>query len=313
MLVGVLSVTACAPALKDLKTTLSATDSGTVWFATPGSLVGAPDGSRLVPGEPVVLSGDLQFPGGSGPFPVVVLAHGCGGVGNAESGWAPVLREWGHATFVLDSFRGRGLREVCTNARALSGTQRIPDGYGALRLLATHPKVDARRAVLMGFSHGGILTMGASTVWARDIYAPAGQPSFRAFLPFYPFCNTVYPERDRVSAPVRIHSGELDDWTPAAPCAQLAESLKASGQDVTITIYPGAYHSFDNIGRPLVRLPNVDSGAGCTLSMRSILGPFPPAPEIAACLRKGATIAWSPQATEQARRNVRTQLAELLR
>jgi dienelactone hydrolase len=224
-----------------------------------------------------------------------------------------VLREWGYATFVLDSFRGRKLSEVCTNARVLSGTQRIPDAYGALRILATHPRVDTRRAVLMGFSHGGILTMGASTVWARDTYAPTGQPSFRAFLPFYPFCNTAYPERDRVSAPVRIHTGELDDWTPAAPCARLAESLVASGQDVTITIYPGAHHSFDNVGRPHVRLPNVDSAAGCTWSMRSILGPFPPAIEIEACIRKGATIAWSPQATEQARRNVRAQLAELLR
>jgi dienelactone hydrolase len=313
LLVAIVLVAACAPALKDLKATLAPTDSGTVWFATPGSLGRAPDGSRLVPGAPIVLSGDLRFPSGSGPFPVVVLAHGCGGVGNAESGWAPVLREWGYATFVLDSFRGRGLSEVCTNARALSGTQRVPDAYGALRILTTHPRVDARRAVLMGFSHGGILTMGASTVWARDTYAPAGQPSFRAFLPFYPFCNTVYPERDRVSAPVRIHSGELDDWTPAAPCAQLVESLRASGQDVTITIYPGAHHSFDNVGRPHVRLANVDSGAGCTLRVGSILGPFPPASEVEACMRKGATIAWSPQATEQARLNVRAQLTELLR
>lgn len=304
---------ACAPALKDLKPTLSATDSGTIWFATAGSLVRSPDGSRFTPGDAVVISGELRFPSGTGPFPAVVLAHGCGGIGNAESGWVPVLRAWGYATFVLDSFRGRGLTEVCTNARTLTGVQRIPDAYGVLRILITHPRIDARRVALMGFSHGGILTMGASTAWAKETYAPAGQPAFRAFFPFYPSCNTIYTERERVSAPVRIHTGELDDWTPAGPCIQLAEFLRASGQDVTITVYPGAHHSFDNIGRGFLRLPNADNGAGCALRIASIMGPLPPPSEIAGCLRKGATIAWNPEATEQARRNVRAQLAELLK
>src|SRR5262249_27232118 len=137
--------------------------------------------------------------------------------------------------------------------------------------------------------------------------------AFRAFVPFYPYCNTVYPERERISAPLRIHIGELDDWTPAGPCVRLAELLKASGQDVTITVYPGARHSFDNIGRGFVHLPHVDSGPACTWGRASILGPFPPRSETAGCLRKGATIAWNPEAAAQARRNVRAQLAELLK
>jgi hypothetical protein len=76
-----------------------------------------------------------------------------------------------------------------------------------------------------------------------------GRPAVRAFFAFFPFCNTVYPERERISGPVRIHTGELDDWTPAAPCVHLAQQLKGSGQDATVTVYPGAHHSFDNIGR----------------------------------------------------------------
>jgi dienelactone hydrolase len=304
---------ACTPALKDLKPALSASDSGGIWFATAGSLVRSADQSRLVPGGPVLLSGDLAFPSGTGPFPAVVLAHGCGGVGNAESGWAPVLREWGYATFIIDSFRGRSLSEVCTRASTLTGTQRIPDAYGALRILATHARIDARHVALMGFSHGGILTLEASTTWAKDTFAPAGQPAFSAFLPFYPYCNTMYPERRRISAPLRIHIGELDDWTPAASCVRLTELLKAAGQDAAITVYPRAHHSFDNLGRAYMHLATVDSGAGCAFALDSILGPFPPASAVAGCLRKGGTIAWSPEATESARRNVRAQLTELLR
>ncbi len=300
----------CAPAVSDLKPALSATDSGGLWFASAGSLVRS--GLRLVPGDPVVISGDLDFPSGTGPFPAVILAHGCGGISNAETGWAPVLRQWGYATFVVDSFRGRGLAEVCTSAATLTGTRRIPDAYGALRVLATHPRIDARRIALMGFSHGGILTLGASTMWAKDTYAAAGQHSFRAFVAFYPFCNAIYPERERISAPLRIHSGEVDDWTPAAPCIELAQRLKAAGQDVTITVYAGSHHGFDAIGRGYVRLPNVESGAACTPRAASILGPLPSLSELRGCIRKGATIAWNPEATEQARRNVRAQLAELL-
>jgi hypothetical protein len=84
-------------------------------------------------------------------------------------------------------------------------------------------------------------------------------------------------------------------------------------------LWPGCYghglahHSFDNIGRQLVYLPNVDSGANCAFQIASILGPFPSTSEFRKCFRKGATIAWNPEATEQARRNVRTQLAELLK
>jgi dienelactone hydrolase len=303
----------CAGCAPDLKPAHSVNDSGNVWFATADSLARKADEPRLVMADPVDISGDLSFPSGSGPFPAVVLAHGCEGLGNAEAGWAPILREWGYATFVIDSLLGRGLKEVCTSATTLTGTQRIPDAYGALRILAAHPKVDPARVALMGFSHGGILTMGASTAWAKETFAPAGRPAFRAFFAFYPFCNIVYPERERISGPVRIHTGELDDWTPAGPCVHLAQQLKGSGQDAMATVYPGAHHGFDNIGRSLLYLPNVDSAANCSFKLASILGPFPPPSVATKCFRKGATIAWSPEATEQARHNVRTQLAELLR
>jgi dienelactone hydrolase len=163
----------------------------------------------------------------------------------------------------------------------------------------------------MGFSHGGIVTMLASTTWAKENFAPAGQPSFRAFFPFYPYCNTIFPERDRVSAPVRIHTGAADDWTPAKPCADLAGSLKAAGQDVSISVYPDAHHKFDQ-ARDTVFLPNVVNLADCYVKMPSILGPLAPE-SIANCVKKGATEGNSPSATEQARKNLRAQMEELLR
>jgi dienelactone hydrolase len=305
-------VCGCAPSLTEVKPTLSAADSGRIWFRTAGTLVRSANGARYEPGPPVVLSGDLQFPRGAGPSPAVILAHGCSGVGAHVDEWARQLRDWGYATFALDSFHGRGLKEVCSSALTLIGTQRIPDAYGALRLLATHPRIDASRVALMGFSHGGILTLGASTRWAKETYAPAGQPYFRAFVPFYPYCNTVYPERERIAAPLRIHTGELDDWTPAAPCALLVDAMRAAGQDATIEVYPRSHHAFDNARLGMLHMPNADNGARCFFRTASILGPLPSLAEAAGCLHKGATIAGNAEAAGLARRNVRAQLAALL-
>jgi len=240
--------------------------------------------------------------------------HGCGGLGNAEAGWVEPLTRAGYATFVLDSLTGRGLNEVCTDGRALISLQRMPDAYGGLRILATHPRLDARRLALMGFSHEGGATLGASTRWAQDRYAAQSGAAFKVFLPFYPAnCGTVFPERMSLAAPLRIHVGELDDWTPAGPCRELVDALRSSGQDAEITVYAGAYHSFDNVGRRMVWLPNVDSAAGCRVEAISILGPVHDANAARGCLHKGATLGWSPAATEQARRNVLVQLGVLLR
>ncbi|MEO8143006.1 MAG: dienelactone hydrolase family protein [Betaproteobacteria bacterium] len=288
-----------------------AADSGVLAFPTAGGLRRSGDGRGFVHGEPVSISGELFFPQGAGPFPAIVLAHGCNGDGNTERAWGPTLRAWGYATFVIDSFRPRGINEVCTNGPALIPLQRVPDAYGALRLLAAHPRIDSKRIALMGFSHGGALTMLASTAWAKETFAPAGQPAFRAFFPFYPNCNAEFPERRQVSAPVRIHTGEADDWTPAKPCAELAAALKAGGQDVAINVYAGAHHAFDQARRK-VFLPNVNNGANCYPQAASILGPVR-AGSVAGCVKKGATIAGDPAGAEQARRNLHVQLDELMK
>ena len=289
-----------------------AADSGVIPFQSAGSLQRADERAPFAPSDASqTLSGELLFPDGPGPFPAVILAHGCGGNRYVEPAWGPFLRQAGYATFNIDSFRGRGINEVCTQAQRLSSLQRVPDAYGALRMLAAHPKIDRSRVALMGFSHGGILTMLASTAWAKETYAPAGQPAFRAFLPFYPYCNAVFPERNRVSAPVRIHTGAADDWTPAKPCAELAESLKASGQDIAISVYPDAYHSFDQ-APGVAYLSNVTNAATCVPELPSILGPVVLA-SVAGCIKKGATVGGSSSATGLARKNVRAQLDELLK
>ena len=265
--------------------------------------------------DEVTLTGALAFPDSFEPVGAVVLMHGCSGLPTRSvSAWQPLLLEWGYATFVVDSFGGRGLRGVCGNALRMTGLERIADAYGALMLLARHPRIDARRVALMGFSHGGIATLGASSTWARQRYAPPEGPTFRAFVPFYPYCNAIVPEMwQGIAGPVRLHIGELDDWTPARSCIELGTQARALGYDFEVTVYPGARHGFDAVGlRPEIYLRNVDNAAACTPRLASMTGPIVNLFELIGCMKKGATVGHDPDATAQAHAKVRRELATLL-
>lgn len=294
-----LTIAACAPGLNRVKPALQASDSDTVWLATD-------DGH--------VLSGELTVPPGPGPFPAVILMHGCRGLpSRAIGGWEPMLRSWGYATFVLNSFSGRGLQEACTDALAFTPNRRIADAYAALKIVATHAKIDRDRIVLMGFSHGGTATLAAATEWASRTYVRQDGVGFRGFIPFYPYCNAVVPEMaGRVTAPVRIHIGELDDMTPARTCGLLSRAARSSGADIEIIVYKNAPHSFDSVGESIHRLPDIDNAANCTPRLAGMKGPILNLAELKQCMRKGATVGWNPEATEEARRNVWAQLAEFL-
>ena len=270
------------------------------------------DGGQLVPGPPVTLVGVLVIPPGSGPFPAVVLMHGCSGVHQVEHGWEAALGQAGYATFMVNSLGGRGLGAVCSDAGGLSASDRIADAYGALRTLSTHPRIDRERVALMGFSHGGVVTTMSATAWAKHVFVLAGQPSFRAFVAFYPYCNWTFPEMWQLSGPLRVHSGALDDWTPAKPCQEMVARLRTTGYDAEISVYRAARHAFDNGDESAEFLPNVLNPAACAPRLGSILGPLKPE-HFAACLRRGATIGGNRAAMAQARAAVLAQLAELLK
>jgi hypothetical protein len=69
--------------------------------------------------ESLMLKGTLMKPKGDGPFPAVVLLHGCEGMGGAGSDaynrWASRLKSWGYLTLQVDSFGPRGDSFICSN------------------------------------------------------------------------------------------------------------------------------------------------------------------------------------------------------
>ena len=209
-----------------------------------------------------------------------ILLHGCGGLGanrnlNARH---KAAKDWfierGIAVVFPESFTSRQFEEVCTikmQSRTIRQIDRVQDVMATHAWLKTQPGIDARKIVLLGWSHGGSTVL--TTLTHRT---PLGEFSddvkFIEAIAFYPGCTPFAKDAApaKISSPLTVLMGDADDWTPAAPCSAFVARLKNNDQPATITLYPGAYHDFDNpAGKLRVRteVPNgVNGSKGVTVA-----------------------------------------------
>jgi dienelactone hydrolase len=190
-----------------------------------------------------MLTARLYRPRGDGPFPAMVLLHGCSGLSEHYERWAAWLTHEGYATLVVDSFFARHISNICgpQGRMTLSVSDRVWDALGALAYLQSLPLVDRDRIGVMGWSHGGSTALRAS---ATRLQPPGG--GFQIAVAFYPGCSSNLASD---SMPVLLLLGEVDDWSPAAPCVELAQQVQRAGVSVQWIVYSGAYHAFD-VPRP---------------------------------------------------------------
>ena len=210
-------------------------------------------------GKAVTIAGQLRFPqGASGRLPVVMLQHGSGGSNARDELWAKTFNEMGIASFLIDSFSGRGLVSTSTNQALLGRLNMILDAYRGFDVLAAHPRIDPARIVVMGFSRGGQSTLYASMKRFQQMWNP--RAAFAVYIPLYASCNTtLIGDTDLSPAPIRQFHGAADDYVPVAPCRAYFERLRAAGRDVQLTEYPDAHHGYDNpLGN---KTPTVAKGA----------------------------------------------------
>ncbi|MGQ0543961.1 MAG: dienelactone hydrolase family protein [Betaproteobacteria bacterium] len=188
--------------------------------------------------------GTVVVPEGKGPFPAVVILHGCGGIRPNAQHWAGLLRKHGYASIIVDAFTPRGISEICTNLGRIPAYARVLDGYAALRYLGTRPDIAADRVAVMGFSNGAVATLGAASDFWQDRMSETSL-RFRAAVALYPECllflNSSFP------VPTTILIGDKDDWTLSSSCEKLVAGLPKTSHPVTLKIYPGAHHAFDDL------------------------------------------------------------------
>lgn len=209
------------------------------------------------------IAGHLRIPAGAGPFPAVVLLHGCGGIRANAHRWARHLGVHGYATLVLDSFGPRRVSEICSDFRRVPLDRRIADAWAGLRFLARRPDIAPERIAVMGFSNGGVVALDA----VDAIDAMAISERFSAAVALYPECRGRSPV---FGVPVQIIIGDRDDWTLAESCRDIARASRTAGVPIELAIYPGAEHAFDDgtAGAYLPRAVNINSTTGYGASYR---------------------------------------------
>lgn len=255
-------------------------------------------------GKTVFVSGELRIPSGAaGRLPAVVLLHGSGGASAREDGWARALNAVGMATFILDSFTGRGLVSTSNDQAQLGRLATINDAYGAIEVLAKHPRIDGQRIALMGFSRGGQAALYAAMNRLWVAHAPAGGARFAAYVALYPDCSTNYVDDISVQArPIRVFHGAVDDYNPALPCRAYIERLRRAGKDASITEYAEAHHVFDNPDiNETVKLPQAQTTRRCRIEETEGGMIINSATKQAftyadPCVERGTTIAYHPAA-----------------
>ncbi|MGB9118382.1 dienelactone hydrolase family protein [Bradyrhizobium sp.] len=206
------------------------------------------------------LKAELFKPEGKGPFPAVVLMHGCGGWQPAvlgalhEHAWYFLDR--GYVVLNLDSFgpRGNSGGTVCeSDAKLVNALDyRTNDAFDALHYLQTLQFVDPKSTFLMGQSNGGSVAINAAKM--------AGPRGFRAVAAYYPWCGSLGASSVKLTSPLIIFSGSRDDWVPARQC----RNRMSMGEQLKVVAYPNAPHSFDlqiKLQRYLGKLIGFDKSA----------------------------------------------------
>ena len=231
----------------------------------------------------LTVSGILTLPPASfgGKRPLVMLVHG-GPEGQAKLGWLGrnnhLLMQLGVAVFQPNVRGSTGYGKTylsLDNGRLREDS--VKDMGSAIDWMATQPRLDATRVLVVGGSYGGYMALAASTVLAdriagaastvgisnwvtflentesyrRDLrrveYGDERDPAMRAFLTsISPLTHVA-----KITKPLLVAQGKNDPRVPWTESEQIVRSLQSRGTPVW-------YLLADNEGHGFARRENAD-------------------------------------------------------
>lgn len=229
-------------------------------------------------GDGLRLSGVLNVPTGKGPFPAAVLAHGYIDPAIYRSGQGMtrergVLAEAGYIAFHVD-YRNHGGSDRDPEAELdlrLGYTTDVINAVAALR--RWDGPIDPDRIGLVGRSMGGgvvynVLAVMPGLVGAGVAFAPVSSDAVDNFNRWTRpersetaaaviaahgaperakrFWRQISPRTyfDRISEPLMIHHGTLDDSCPIRWSGQTVAALRSADKQVRYHVYEGEQHAF---------------------------------------------------------------------
>jgi dienelactone hydrolase len=261
-------------------------------------------------GQAHLLGAELRLPQGQkAKFPAVVLIHGSGGVSGSMDLWVHALNQAGVATLVVDTFAGRGITSTVQDQTLLHSLAMMVDGYRALDLLAKHPRIDASKISIMGFSKGAVASIFSASTRFKEMYGSSAK--FASHIGLYTPCNTRFMGDTAVTgAPMRFFHGTSDDYVNVVPCRNFVAELKSKGVDATLTEFANTQHGYDSPLAPeKLAVPTAQSTRNCQFIEKSkgeIFNAQSGAPfsYTDACVAVGAHVGHNPDSTAQTVKSV---------
>jgi dienelactone hydrolase len=206
----------------------------------------------------------IYKPSGSGPWPLVIQLHGCGGIRPFQDLYAERALAAGYAVMIVDSLKPRGISRlaatlmVCT-ALALHGAERAADLYALFDWARNQPWVDNSRIVACGWSHGGWTIMDALAMGERaerlcgltDL-PPRPLDGLAGAIVIYPYASFLAMTRRHgwgdARLPVYGLLGGRDRVVGIRHPAEALDRLERDGLRVERLIFSDATHAFDDQG-----------------------------------------------------------------
>jgi carboxymethylenebutenolidase len=184
----------------------------------------------------------------SGSGPGVIVVQEWWGLDPGILEMAERLGRSGFVALVPDLYHGEiaehtEMDKAAQLMSALPPERAARDMSGAVDYLVGHDAVTGDGIGVIGFCMGGMLT------W---ILAANRGDVVRAAVPFYGFpTGDAEPDWSGLTAVVRGHMAEHDDFFPPDAARALEAKLQALGKDVVVTVHPGSGHAFMNPFNPL--------------------------------------------------------------
>jgi len=178
-------------------------------------------------------------PGGSGPGVLVIQEWW--GLDASLKQAADRLAAAGFVALAPDLYHGEvaGHTEMDKASKlmqSLPPDRAARDMSGAVDYLSNHPAVTGNGIGVVGFCMGGMLAF---------LIASNRGDKVKAVVPFYGFPQgPMEPDWSKLSASIRGHMAEKDDFFPPNAARALEAKLRGMGKDVTLTVHPGTGHAF---------------------------------------------------------------------
>jgi carboxymethylenebutenolidase len=192
------------------------------------------------PSNGAAAAGYLAVPA-SGAGPGVIVIQEWWGLDWGIKAMADRLAEAGFVALAPDLYHGElaghdEMNKAGSLMQSLPADRAAQDMSAAIDYLLGRDDVIGSGLAVVGFCMGGMLSFSLATNRPEAI---------KAVVPFYGFPQgDGEPDWSNLSAIVRGHMAEHDDFFGPDAARALEARLQALGKDVTLTVHPGTGHAF---------------------------------------------------------------------